>query len=83
VDLEALGGFWSSTASRLFYFFPQSMGYASMRVGGARRSLKSTVIWPLMAAYALISIPVCLLLSLGDSPEEPNNHLVVARKPMS
>jgi hypothetical protein len=25
---------------------------------------------------------VCLLFSLGDLTEEPNNHLVVARKPV-
>ena len=34
-----------------------------------------------IASVALISIPVCLVFSLGDLSEEPNNHLVVARKP--
>ena len=34
-----------------------------------------------MCAWAALSVPICLLLSLGDLTEEPNNHLVVARKP--
>jgi hypothetical protein len=34
-----------------------------------------------MFAWVLISLPMCLLLSLGDLAEEPNDHLVVARKP--
>jgi len=82
VSLQALGGFWSSAASRLVLFFPQSLGLSMMRVRGAKRSKLSFVLWPFMALYALGSIPVCLLLSIGDSPEEPNNHLVVARKPV-
>jgi hypothetical protein len=36
-----------------------------------------------MAVFAAAAIPVCLLFSLGDLSEEPNNHLVVARKPES
>jgi hypothetical protein len=33
-----------------------------------------------MLLYAAISLPVMMLFSLGDLTEEPNNHLVVARK---
>ena len=35
---------------------------------------------PLLVVYALISLPLTLLLSLGDLEEEANNHLSVLRK---
>lgn len=34
-----------------------------------------------MALTALIGLPWCLFLALGDLKEEATNHLVVARKP--
>ena len=34
----------------------------------------------IMAAYAFVSLFVCLILSLGDLPEEAENHLVVVTK---
>ena len=46
-----------------------------------RRPRAFWVLLPLQAVYAAVSIPICMLLSLGDLQEEPNNHLVVARKP--
>jgi SAM-dependent methyltransferase len=80
VDLRPLGGFWSSTASRLVYFFLQSFRVEGMSVRECRRGPLFYVLWPLMAVFALIAIPICMLFSLGDLAEEPNNHLVVARK---
>jgi hypothetical protein len=47
----------------------------------ARRPLLFYLLLPFMVAYARVSIPIGLVLSLGDMVEEPNNHLVVARKP--
>jgi hypothetical protein len=35
-----------------------------------------------MALYAIVGIPICLLFSLGDLTEEPNNHCVVVKKIM-
>lgn len=81
VELNALGGRWSSTASHLVYFFLQSTRFTGMSYGECRRSALYWLLLPLMVVYALLSIPVCLLLSLGDLNEEPNNHLVVVRKP--
>ena len=52
-----------------------------MSVPEIRRGPLFYVLYPLMAAYALLSLPIALLLSLGDLQEEPNNHLVVVRKP--
>ena len=79
-ELRPLGGFWSTIASRLVYFFFHSARVEGMSVPEYRRNAFFFVLWPLMALYALASIPVCLLFSLGDLSEEPNNHLVVARK---
>ena len=45
-----------------------------------RRGPLFYLLLPVMCLYAAVSVPVCLLLSLGDLSEEPNNHLVVARK---
>lgn len=81
VELEALGGVWSSMASHLVYFFFQAARVEGMSDPDIRRRPAFWALLPLQVLYALVSIPVCLLLSLGDLAEEPNNHLVVARKP--
>ena len=46
-----------------------------------RRNALFYVLYPFMALYAFVNIPLCMLFALGDLTEEPNNHLVVARKP--
>jgi SAM-dependent methyltransferase len=83
VELRPLGGFSSSTASRLGYFFLQSLRYEGMSEPSIRRPPLFYLLWPLMAVCAVVAIPVCLFLSLGDLGEEPENHLAVARKPAS
>jgi hypothetical protein len=45
-----------------------------------RRGPLFYVLFPFMVLWALVALPVCLVLSLGDLEEEPNNHLVVARR---
>jgi len=80
VEIRPLGGFWSTIASRLIYFFLQSFRVEGMSSTECRRGPLFYLLWPLMALFALAAIPVCLLFSLGDLSEEPNNHLVVARK---
>ena len=81
VQLEPLGGVWSSMASHLVYFFLQSVRLQGMSSPDCKRTLAFYVLYPMMVVYALASIPLCMVLSLGDLTEEPNNHLVVARKP--
>lgn len=79
IDLKPLGGFWSSTGSHLFYFFIKVFkvkGYT----GKEERTLLYFILLPFMMAFALIAIPFCLIFSLGDLNEEPNNHLVVVKK---
>lgn len=80
IEIRPVGGAWSTAASRLLFFF-----LASARVEGftdpeRRRNVLFYALWPFMALYAIASIPICLVFSLGDLAEEPNNHLVVARR---
>ena len=81
VEHERLGGVWSSMASHLVYFFLQAGRFDTMSDPDVRRGPLYWLLLPAMVAWALISLPVCLVLSLGDLCEEPNNHLVVARRP--
>jgi SAM-dependent methyltransferase len=80
VEHHPLGGVWSSMASRLIYFFLQAARVPGMSDAAIRRGPLFYLLFPLMALYALVSIPICLVLGLGDLKEEPNNHLVVARR---
>ena len=80
VEHHTLGGIWSSAASHLVYFFLQAGRAQGMSDPRIKRKPAFYVLFPLQAVYAIVSIPVTLLLSLGDLAEEPNNHLVVVRK---
>ena len=80
LELKPMGGVWSSMASHLVYFFLQSMRFPGMAAKECRRNPLFYLLYPLMVLFALLAMPVCLFLSLGDLTEEPNNHLVVARK---
>jgi SAM-dependent methyltransferase len=81
VEHQPLGGVWSSMASHLFYFFLQAFRFEGMSDPEIRRPWLFYPLLPLMCAAALLCLPLFLLLSLGDLAEEPNNHLVIARKP--
>jgi SAM-dependent methyltransferase len=80
LELVPLGGVWSSMASHLFFFFLQSVRYEGMSDARIRRGPAFYLLWPFMALFAIVCIPICLLFSIGDLAEEPNNHLVVARR---
>jgi SAM-dependent methyltransferase len=81
VQLRPLGGVWSSMASHLLYFFFQAARADGMSDKSISRKRSFWILLPLQALYAAVSIPICMLFSLGDLEEEPNNHLVVAQKP--
>jgi len=81
VELRPLGGVWSSMASHQLFFFLQAARFEGMSDPALRRSALFWLLLPLQLIWAAISLPVCLLLSLGDLHEEPNNHLVVAMRP--
>lgn len=80
IAIKTLGGVWSSMASHLVYFFLQSFRFAGMSTPQTRRNIFFYLLYPVMVVYALVSLPLTMLLSLGDLAEEPNNHLVVAQK---
>lgn len=81
IEARTLGGVWSSMASHLIHYFLQVARTPGMSDPAIKRRPAFYVLLPLQAIYALVSIPITMLLSLGDLAEEPNNHLVVARKP--
>lgn len=80
VELKPLGGVWSTMASHLVYFFFQSARVKGYTVPECKRNALFYVFYPFMVLYALVHIPICLLFSLGDLTENPNNHLVVVKK---
>jgi SAM-dependent methyltransferase len=81
VEHHRLGGVWSTAASHAFYFFLQALRVPGMSDPKTRRSVLFYVLFPIQAAWALLTIAVCLVLAFGDLADEPNNHLVVARRP--
>lgn len=80
LEHRRLGGIWSTAASHAFYFFLQAFRVPGMSEARIRRSPFFYLLFPLQAIWALLTIPVCLFLSIGDLAEEPNNHLIVARR---
>lgn len=80
VLLKPLGGLWKTIAARFFYFFLKSVRIPGMTTKDDKRTIFFYVLFPFAAVYALISIPLCLFLSLGDLTEDPNDNLVVVKK---
>ncbi len=80
IDLQALGGLWSSMASHMVYFFFHAFRFRGYSFAECRRNMWFYFLFPVMVLYVLLSIPLCLLLSLGDLKEAPNNYLVVVQK---
>jgi SAM-dependent methyltransferase len=80
LEHHRLGGIWSTAASHAVYFFLQAFRVPGMSDSRIRRNALFYLLFPLQALWALLTVPVCLVLSLGDLAEEPNNHLIVARR---
>jgi SAM-dependent methyltransferase len=80
VEEHQLGGVWSTALYHHIYFFLQAFRVKGFTFDESKRSRLFYVLLPFMVAYALVSLPLVAILSLGDLKEEPNNHLVVARK---
>lgn len=80
VELTPLGGFWSSVASRFFYYFLQSLRYEVFTDCEEKRSFLFYLLLPLAWIWAFINIPISMVFALADLKEEPNNHLAVFRK---
>lgn len=80
VEYHALGGAWSSVASRLLLQYPAALGVRGYAHPGVRRNWKFWALFPFGAVVSAVMFPLAMLLSLGDLEEEANNHLVVLRK---
>jgi SAM-dependent methyltransferase len=80
VEYHALGGAWSTIASRLLLQYPAAFGIDGYAHPGARRSRRFWALFPLGAVVSIVTFPFAMLLSLGDLEEEANNHLIVLRK---
>ena len=81
LELRPLGGVWSSMASHAFFFFLQAARVKGFSDPAIERSLLFWLLSPFQIMFALVCIPICMLFALGDLAEEPNNHLVIVRKP--
>ena len=81
VEQRRLGGFWSSVASRMMYFYLESGRVAEYSSPEYRRNGLFYLLFPLMAVWAALNILVGLIFAWGDLTEEPNNLVVVFRVP--
>lgn len=80
VEHHALGGTWSTMASRLLYTPFQMFCVAGFTYPEAKRNRLFYLLFPFALVFTALAFPICLLLSLGDMEEEANNHLFVFRK---
>ncbi len=80
VKLDPIGGRWTTFASHLVHFFFQAFRAPGYSMPENKRNLLFYLLFPLMAVYALVSIPICLIFGLGDLNEDPNNYVVIATK---
>lgn len=80
LQLKALGGWWSSIAAKSFYFFFSGLRRHGNSTPEIKRNMMFYILFPLQAIYAVVTLPICLFLGLGDLEEDPNNHLMVIRK---
>jgi SAM-dependent methyltransferase len=81
VEYHALGGAWSTIASRLLLQYPTAFGVDGYAHPGVRRGWRFWALFPLGAVVSAVTFPLAMLLSVGDLEEEANNHLAVFRKP--
>jgi len=82
VEYRAMGGAWSTIASRVLLQYPGALGMAGYKHPGARRSVRFWLLFPVGVVVSAITFPLAMLMSLGDMEEEANNHLMVLRKPV-
>jgi len=81
VEEKPMGGVWSSTASHMFFMILYTRDRRLKSPTGSPRNLLFYLLYPFMLIYAFLTMLTCLFFSLGDLTEEPNNNLVVVKKP--
>jgi SAM-dependent methyltransferase len=80
VEYHALGGAWSTIASRLLLQYPAALRVDGYAHPGARRGWRFWALFPIGLVVSAVTFPFAMLLSLGDLEEEANNHVIVLRK---
>jgi SAM-dependent methyltransferase len=80
VEYHALGGAWSTIASRLVLQYPAAFGVNGYAYRDARRGWRFWALFPLGVIVSVVTFPFAMLLSTGDLEEEANNHVMVLRK---
>ena len=80
VEFKTIGGNWSTHASQMMYFFFSSFRFPGYSSKEFKRNALFYIMFPFMACYASIGILIGMIFSIGDLKENPNNHLMVARK---
>ena len=83
VEFHPVGGVWRTIASRSALFFWHAFRIDGFHVKETKRPWQFYALFPFMAIYALVNVPVCLLLSWGDLVEEATGHIVVVSKPLT
>ena len=82
VEYHALGGAWSTIASRVLLQYPGALGVGGYQHPGVRRGWRFWALFPVGLIVSAVVIPLSMLMSLGDMTEEANNHVMVLRKPL-
>jgi SAM-dependent methyltransferase len=82
VEYHALGGAWSTIASRVLLQYPGVFGVSGYRHPGVSRGWRFWALFPVGLLVSAIVFPLSMLMSLGDMKEEANNHVMVLRKPL-
>ena len=80
VEYRALGGAWSSLASRLVLQYPGMLRVAGYAHPGVHRGWLFWALFPLGLLVSALVVPLSLLLATADMEEEANNHLIVLRR---
>lgn len=83
VEYHAMGGAWSTTASRLLLQYPAAFGVSGYAHPGVKRPRRFWALFPLGLLTSALAFPLAMVCSLGDLEEEANNHLLVLRKPLA
>ena len=82
VEYHALGGAWSTIASRILLQYPGVLGVAGYRHPGVGRGWRFWALFPVGLVVSAVVFPLSMLMSFGDMKEEANNHVMVLRKPL-
>jgi SAM-dependent methyltransferase len=80
VEYHAMGGAWSTIASRLVLQYPAALRIDGYAHPDAKRGWKFWALFPLGLVVSAVTFPFAMLLSAGDLEEEANNHVMVLRK---